>query len=30
MVIHYRGAPRADTIFLGVADICPLKEGSAA
>ena len=29
-VIYDRGAPCADTIFLGITDIAPLKEGSAA
>ena len=28
-VIYYRGAPCADTIFLGITDSLPLKEGSA-
>ena len=30
IVIYYRGAPCADAIFLGIADICPLKEGFTA
>ena len=30
IVIYYRGTPCADTIFLGIADICPLKEGFTA
>ena len=25
---HYRGAPCVDTVFLGITDIFPLKEGS--
>ena len=30
IVIYYRGAPCADTIFLGIADICPVEEGFTA
>ena len=29
-VICYRGTPCADTIFLGITDIFPLKEGFTA
>ena len=29
-VIYYRGAPCADTTFLGITDIFPLREGSVS
>ena len=29
-VIYYLGAPSAETMFLGITDISPLKEGSTA